>query len=88
MALKVEDNITEIKEEKIKAYPNPFNTVCSFGIPKGTTILEIFDIYGVKIAEISYPFVWQPDAAISSGVYYVRAENSNGTMNAMVIYSK
>ena len=84
----------QIYSYEIKStYPNPFNPSISidFSIDKiGFIELSIYDIQGKKVATLlqnylnvgSYSAEWVPESNISSGLYFVRLENSNDNISA------
>ena len=82
----INKNETASKKLKLSVSPNPFNSSCIITAPSGAK-LEIYDLRGRLISKGIQPFaesqgkrtfIWQPDEAIQSGVYIVRATMENG----------
>lgn len=50
--------------------PNPFHNVCRISTDKDLGRLSVFNQFGNKIAELNYPYIWEPDASLGQGVYF------------------
>lgn len=92
----------------ISAYPNPFNSTITISLDCGSesanplSKLEIFDIRGRLVAEISLDgseteklfspdisgIVWQPSESLESGIYLVRAKIGDETLSKKITYLK
>ncbi|MCB0287909.1 MAG: T9SS type A sorting domain-containing protein, partial [Calditrichaeota bacterium] len=66
-------------------FPNPFNpqTTILFDLPESAKVkVQIFDLLGRRVATLAnrqfiagrYELQWQPEAQISSGVYFYRID--------------
>ena len=77
----------------LSVYPNPFNSSVVISAPEGAKI-KIYDLIGRLIHEIPEAIydpsttIWQPDKAIGSGVYFVRAEAGDKSIMKRVVYLK
>ncbi len=91
----IEEFITRPENLTLSTYPNPFNSAVTISIAVGArpVRIEIFDICGHLMADLPVPtcdfenqqvvptpVIWQPDASVGSGVYFVRAkiDGNNG----------
>ena len=105
---------TKPNDFSLRAYPNPFNSAVRISLdfgsksakalstsPPSACRVEIYDINGRRVAEISVngsesakalstnasgACRWQPDAAIGSGVYFVRAHFNDATASRRILY--
>ena len=83
--------------EKVKAYPNPFNSSIKIELlfrktedPK----IEIYNIIGKRIDNLNYynilksnsSFTWEPSSTISSGVYFIQVLNGGFRFVTKVLY--
>lgn len=72
----------------IESYPNPFNSSCIIKSELAHKI-EIFDISGKIIESVhSNSFRFTPKSDLESGIYFIRASNSNDEKSARIIYMK
>jgi len=96
---------TSISESKrpdkfdFKIAPNPFNSTVyiEFENLSGLTDLEIFDISGRHVADLSsnlneshsaIGLAWTPDSDLGSGIYLIRATTKNESISKRVVYLK
>ncbi|MFA6569948.1 MAG: hypothetical protein WCT77_01790 [Bacteroidota bacterium] len=67
----------------VKAIPNPFESFCKIEVPEGTQNVEILDILGRTISNLDYPYYWQPQPELLSGVYFAKV-----TIGKRIIFTK
>ncbi|MCD6531741.1 right-handed parallel beta-helix repeat-containing protein [bacterium] len=82
----------------IFAYPNPFNSSCVITVSVSANV-TIYDLRGNVVAVFSgndkgigvekRKFVWYPDKAVSSGLYFVQANTKDGwKVTKRIVYLK
>ncbi len=50
--------------------PNPFHYVCRINTGMDLGKAAIYNQIGLKVAELDYPYTWEPDASLDQGVYF------------------
>ena len=92
-----EYDLSEVAETKgipqtfdINAYPNPFNSSCEIDVPKGTQNIQITDLSGKIVADITQlsnlKAIWTPNKQNPSGIYFVNARREEHTIAAYSIF--
>jgi hypothetical protein len=67
-------------------YPNPASNILNIKLPEKNNRLMMFDIVGNKVYDQHIPNDYQLDMSnFKTGIYFLKAENASGTMNAKVI---
>jgi hypothetical protein len=67
-------------------YPNPVNDILHIKLPENINRLMLFDIVGTKVYDQHISADYQLDMSnFKTGIYYLKAENANGTRNGKVI---
>jgi hypothetical protein len=71
----------------ITTFPNPFNSSCKIVAPENSRI-EIFDLKGNKVADISGTSMWKPAENLHSGIYSIKAFSGNCVAISKVAFIK
>lgn len=92
------DDITPIHSGLVLSvvYPNPVSVtaIVGFSLPESSTAeLAVYDITGRRIRVLvdgvisagMHSTVWQPDATITNGVYFIRLSTAEGTVTRHVL---
>lgn len=78
--------VNEMVAANINLYPNPVNDVLHIQLPENNNRLMIYDIVGNKVFDQFIPADSNLDMSnFKTGIYFLKAENAKGIMNAKVI---
>jgi hypothetical protein len=79
----IEEDIAKPEKGFLRIFPSPFNAECTIDGPICRAAL--FDIHGNKVDEIEIPGQWRPRVNILSGIYFLRAIDSESIPTARVL---
>ncbi len=77
---------SRMANETIKFYPNPVQNILFIKLTEDNNRLMIFDLIGNKVFDQQIPAQFELNTNdLKKGVYYIKAENSRGTVSGKLI---